>query len=154
MYPKELVSLRDNELYHRSVKGYSTSQEKEKEFDITVYQYHVKCNNEESKKALEQSFQNMSFGLLGIVVGAIYFSPGGCFLIYNCAHKVWMGIQQFKEACRLSHTDLDDVTFVTDADSYRENTKDVSSNNNGSMLKPWTPLDPMKPFDPTFRPFK
>lgn len=68
--------------------------------------------------------------------------------------KVWMGVQQFKEACRLSHIDLDDVTFVTDAESYRENTKEVPPGNNGSILKPWTPLDPMKPLEPSFKPFR
>lgn len=151
---RDSSTVRVNQLYNKNVRVCSNQNEKEKEFDIAVYQHHVKCNNEESKKALVQSFQNMSMGFLGIVVGAIYFSPGSCFLIYNCSMKVWTGVQQFKEACRLSHTDLDDVTFVTDAESYRENTKEVPPGNNGSILKPWTPLDPMKPLDPSFKPFR
>ena len=95
----------------------------------------------------------MSLGLLGIVVGVIYFSPGSCFLIYNCGQKVWTGVQQFKEACRLRNTDLDDVRFVVDLDSYRNNS-DSQGVDNGSMLEPWKPLDSMKPLDPTFNPIR
>lgn len=140
-------------LFLKSVRQEANKTEKEKDFDFAVYQYHVKCNNEESRIALEKSFENMSIGLIGVVVGVIFFNPGSCFLIYDCSKKIWLGVQQFKEACRLSHQGLDDVTFVTDGDSYRNNTE-AEQHHNGSMLTPWTPLDPMKPLDPTFRPFR
>lgn len=122
--------------------GYFDSEAKKKnEFDIRVYQYHIRCNNEESKEHLEESFKKMSLGVLGIVIGVarISIDPiGGPLAIYYCAKEVWMGVEEFKKAIETSGNSLDEVRFVTWLDDHMRNTEELTKN---SILDPWKPLD-------------
>ena len=114
---------------------------KQNEFDIAVYQYHIRCNNEESKKTLESAFEKMAIGMIGIVVGVVMFpsSPSkSVFMIYNCASKVWQGVEDFKKAMTTSGNSLEEVKFVTWYDDYKRNTDELMKN---TILDPWKPLD-------------
>ena len=149
--------------------GYFDSEaKKQNEFDIAVYQYHVRCNNEESKKALESTFEKMATGMVGVVIGVIFFVPmtlrgmlSGTWMIYECGRQVWMGIEDFKRAAETSGTNLDEVRFVTWYDDYKRNTDELTRN---TILDPWKPLDTSgfelmdkqydrKLLDPTFNPW-
>ena len=122
--------------------GYFDSEaKKNNQFDIAVYQYHIRCNNEESKKALESAFIKMSTGMLGIVIGVakFMFDPiTGPLTIYFCAERVWMGIEEFKKAMETRGVNLDEVRFVTWYDDYKRNSDELMKN---SILDPWKPLD-------------
>lgn len=119
---------------------FDSEAKKQNKFDISVYQYHIRCNSEESKKHLEKSFEMMSQGLVGVVVGVMIF---GCaslpVSIYNCKEKIWQGVEEFKKAMETSNTPLESVYFVTWHDNYEKNTEELTKN---SILEPWEPLDP------------
>ena len=144
---------------------YFDSEEKKKnKFDIALYQYHIKCNNEESKKALESSFEKMATGMVGVIVGVACFiaSPKASVMtIYHCGQRVWMGVEDFKKAMETAGTPLDDVLFVTWYDDYEKNTNDLVQE---TILEPWKPLDTSgfelmdkqyerKKLDPSFQPW-
>ncbi|MCB1080485.1 MAG: hypothetical protein KDK69_01570 [Chlamydiia bacterium] len=122
--------------------GYFDNESKKKnEFDITLYQYHVRCNNEESKKALESAFEKMAYGMVGVVVGVIWFMPScgaSSFQIIECGRQIWMGIEGFKKAMETRGVNLEDVRFVTWYDDYKRNSDELMKN---SILDPWKPLD-------------
>lgn len=150
--------------------GYFNSEaKKQNEFDLAVYQYHIRCNSEESKRALESSFEKMASGMVGIVVGVILCMPPLSFaglasggpLIYNCNKKIWQGVDDFKRAMDTSGVNLDDVRFVTWYENYKKNSDEMTSK---SILQPWKPLDQSgfelmdkeynrKLLDPTFNPW-
>lgn len=127
--------------------GYFDSEaKKQNEFDLAIYQYHVRCNNEESKRALESAFERMATGLVGVVIGVMCLisSPltgvgvtGGAWMIYNCKERIWQGIEDFKYAMETAGTPLDEVRFVTWSDDYKRNTDELMKN---SILEPWKPL--------------
>lgn len=127
--------------------GYFDSDaKKNNQFDIAVYQYHIRCNNEESKKALESAFEKMAYGMVGVVVGVIIcvspLSFGGIIsggtMIYNCSKRVWQGVEDFKKAMETAGTPLEEVRFVTWYDDYKRNSDELMKN---SILDPWKPLD-------------
>ena len=151
--------------------GYFDSEaKKQNEFDIAVYQYHIRCNNEESKKSLESAFEKMATGMVGVVIGVICMvtAPltfkgvaGGGWMIYNCKERIWQGVEDFKRAAQTSGLNLDEVHFVTWYDDYKRNTDELTKN---TILDPWKPLDTSgfefmdkqyerKTLDPTFNPW-
>ena len=122
--------------------GYFDSDaKKNNQFDIAVYQYHVRCNNEESKKALESAFIKMSTRMVGVVVGVACFmgNPRSSALtIFNCATRIWQGVEEFKKAMETAGTPLEEVRFVTWYDDYKRNSDELMKN---SILDHWKPLD-------------
>ncbi len=149
--------------------GYFDSEaKKQNEFDVAVYQYHVRCNSEESKKALESAFERMALGMVGIVVGVIWMLPAtfagvtsGGMMIYNCSQKIWQGVDDFKRAIETKGVNLDDVRFVTWYEDLKRNSDEMTRN---SILQLWKPLDQSgfelmdkqydrKLLDPTFNPW-
>ena len=120
--------------------GYFDSEAKKKnEFDVALYQYHVRCNSEESKKALESAFEKMAYGMVGVVVGVICLPINGIFSIqiYECGKMVWQGIEDFKRSMETRGVNLDEVSFVTWTEDLKRNTDELMKN---SILEPWTPL--------------
>jgi len=120
---------------------FDSEARKQNKFDIAVYQYHIRCNSEESKKHLEKSFEMMATGMVGVVVGVMTFMSGpkkGVYMIYTCGHRVWQGVEEFKKSMETSNTPLEDVHFVTWYDDYEKNTEELTKN---SILEPWKPLD-------------
>lgn len=120
---------------------FDSEAKKQNKFDVALYQHHIQCNNEESKKHLEKSFEMMATGIIGIVVGVIYFNAPravSTFSVYYCAERVWMGTEEFKKAMEKSNTLLEDVHFVTWYDDYEKNSNELLKN---SILEPWKPLD-------------
>lgn len=160
-----LGSVYENPQPASSFWGYFDSEaKKQNEFDLAVYQYHIRCNSEESKKALESAFEKMATGIVGVVVGVIEFSilPGGSvYLIFECGKNIWHGIEDFKRAMESSGTPLEEVHFVTWYEDLKRNTDEMIKN---SVLDPWKPLDTSgfelmdkqyerKLLDPTFNPW-
>ena len=155
---------REPTIYKAFEDYFDSDLKKQNEFDIAVYQYHVRCNSEEAKKALEAAFVKMSTGMLGIVIGVanLIVNPiGGSFAIYLCGERVWLGIKDFKKAMEARGVDLDDVQFVTWTEDLKRNTDEIM---NSTMLEPWKPLETPnyhytdnphyhKPLDPTFNPY-
>lgn len=120
---------------------FDSEAKKQNKFDIAVYQYHIRCNSEESKKHLEKSFEMMATGMVGVVVGVATFlrNPvGGAWSIFVVAERVWKGVEEFKKAMETSNTPLENVHFVTWYDDYEKNTEELTNN---SILEPWEPLD-------------
>lgn len=103
--------------------GYFDSEaKKNNKFDVALYQHHIRCNNEESKKALESAFERMATGVVGVVIGVMCLMStpihgvgitGGGWMIYNCKERIWQGVEDFKHAMRTAGTPLDEVRFVT-----------------------------------------
>ena len=120
---------------------FDSEAKKQNKFDIAVYQHHIRCNSEESKKHLEKSFEMMATGMVGIVVGVarLLHNPVlGVFGIYNCSKGVWQGVEEFKKAMETSGIPLENVHFVTWYDDLERNTEELTKN---SILEPWKPLD-------------
>ncbi len=144
--PVHLVYYRGDVSNNSEKKGplwgyFDSEAKKQNKFDIAVYQYHIRCNNEESKKHLEKSFEMMATGMVGVVIGIATFihNPAkGSWMVFVVAERVWKGVEEFKEAMETSGTQLEDVTFVTWYDDYERNTEELTKN---SILEPWKPLD-------------
>ena len=118
---------------------FDSEAKKQNKFDIAVYQHHIRCNSEESKKHLEKSFEMMAEGIAGVVVGVMLFGiPSLPVSIYNCKEKIWQGVEEFKKAMEASNTPLENVHFVTWYNDYEKNTEELTKN---SILEPWKPLD-------------
>ena len=121
---------------------FDSEAKKQNKFDIAVYQYHIRCNNEESKKHLEKSFEMMATGMVGVVVGVATFisKPGPlvALFLYDCKERIWQGVEEFKKAMETSDIPLETVQFVTWYDDYEKNTEELTKN---SILEPWKPLD-------------
>jgi hypothetical protein len=121
---------------------FDSEAKKQNKFDIAVYQHHIRCNSEESKKHLEKSFEMMATGMVGVVVGMITFisKPGALAVIflYDCKERIWKGVEEFKKAMETSNIPLENVHFVTWYDDYEKNTEELTKN---SILEPWEPLD-------------
>lgn len=143
LYPKDcpqLCSFRDKEPSFFD-NYFDSEAKKQNKFDVAVYQYHIRCNSEESKKHLEKSFEMMATGMVGVVVGVarLLQNPvGGAFAVYQCGTGVWQGVEEFKKAMETSDIPLENVHFVTWYDDYEKNTEELTKN---SILEPWKPLD-------------
>ena len=139
LYPK-VCSFRDGKT---SVFGgyFDSEEKKQNKFDIALYQHHIRCNSEESKKHLEKSFEMMATGMVGVVVGAVSFIGNpktGAWMIYVCSERIWKGVEEFKKSMETSNTPLESVHFVNWYDDYERNTEELTKN---SILEPWKPLD-------------
>lgn len=120
---------------------FDSEAKKQNKFYIAVYQYHIRCNSEESKKHLEKSFEMMATGMVGVVVGVALLPGrfgGGVISIFECGKLVWQGVEEFKKAMETSDIPLENVHFVTWYDDYEKNTEELTKN---SILEPWKPLD-------------
>lgn len=141
-HPTPKITLCSN-VVSGGIKDYfDTEKKKQNEFDIALYQYHVRHNSKESKEHLEKAFEQMATGMIGIVIGVASFRLGpvaAAFSIYLCKERLWMGVEEFKKAMKARNIDLEkDVQFVTDAEDFRKNTEELMKS---SILEPWKPLD-------------
>lgn len=112
-----------------AIGGYFNSDKrKQNEFDIKIYQHHVRCNSEESKQHLERAFEKMAIGVLGIVIGVARFMGdpvSSAMSIYFCREQLWMGVEEFKKAMETRNMSVENITFVTNAEDLKRNTEEL-----------------------------
>ena len=110
---------------------FDSEAKKQNKFDIAVYQHHIRCNSEESKKHLEKSFEMMATGMVGVIVGVATFLQNpvkGGWMIFVVAERVWKGVEEFKKAMETSNTPLENVHFFTWYDDLERNTEELTKN--------------------------